>query len=60
MKGDFRFSASSEEEGEIRTELQSKDDIAWLSKDSAVRKKQSSRGTADWNITGSTTNVGVH
>ena len=39
VKGDFRFSASSEEEGNIR-KPQSKDNIAWLSKDSAVRRKQ--------------------
>ena len=59
VKGEFRFSASSEEEGDIR-KPQNKDNIAWLSKDSAVRKKQGSRGTGDWNITGSTTKVGVH
>ena len=58
-KGDFRISASSEEEGDIR-KPQSKDNIAWLSKDTAVRKKQRSRGTADWSITGSTTKVGVN
>ena len=58
VKGDFRFSASSEE-GDIR-KPQSKDNIAGLSKDSAVRNKQRSKGTRDWNITGSTTKVGVH
>ena len=59
VKGDFRFSASSEEEGDIR-KPHSKDNIAWLSKDSAVRNKERSTGTRDWNITGSTTKVGVH
>ena len=38
VKGDLRFSASSEEEGDIR-EPQSKDNIAWVSKDSARRKQ---------------------
>ena len=59
LNNDCRFTASSEEEGDS-TKPQSKDNVAWLSKDSAVRRKQRSRGTADYDITGSTTKVGVH
>ena len=50
-----RLNNETPEQSERRP--QSKDNIAWLSKDSTIRRKQRSRGTADWNITGSTTKV---